>query len=296
MTQSSSPSISPNSISYASSGRSRAERIFIRTLENLTGRQKLLRRARRHLGPVPTHVSFWEEMVRLFGLKLNITKGALDLIPENGPLLLVSNHPFGILDGLFMGYILSATRPDFRILANDVFAVAPQITDIILPVSFDATADAVRTNLATRKTAIGYLNSGGAIGVFPGGTVSTSLRPFGLPADPGWRSFTAKLISKTDPTIVPIFFDGQNSRRFQVLSRVHSSLRLGLMINEFKRRIDDHVDLCIGTPLKLADLGDVADNGHAIMDALRARTYDLSGSRRDYGYEFEPIHKRNQRL
>ena len=116
--------LSPDKISYASSGQTRAGRAFIRTVENLTGRRTLLRRARKHLNPVETADNFWAEMAELFALDLQVIDGSLDLIPKEGPMVLVSNHPFGILDGLFMGYILSHTRPDFRILANDIFGVA----------------------------------------------------------------------------------------------------------------------------------------------------------------------------
>ena len=175
------------------------------------------------------------------------------------------------------------------------FSVSPQISDIILPISFGQTQAAVQMNLDTRRQAITYLNGGGAIGVFPGGTVSTSLRPFGLSADPGWRSFTAKLITKSNAKVVPIYFEGQNSRRFQILSRVHTNLRLGLLINEFYRRTDKPVKIRIGAPITVADLGAATRNGQVMMDELRTRTYALSGQMRDYGYEFEDIHRRDQK-
>lgn len=288
--------LSPDKISYASSGQSRPGRAFIRIVENMTGRRALLRRAERHPNPIEEAENFWAEMVSLFELRLNVMRGSLQDIPKDGPLVVVANHPYGILDGLFMGYILSQTRPSFRILANDIFGVAPQISDIILPISFDPTPDAMRMNLNTRKSAISYLKEGGAIGVFPGGTVSTSLRPFGLPSDPGWRSFTGKLILKSGATVVPIFFEGQNSRRFQICSRVHTNLRLSLLINEFYRRVEDEVRICVGTPISGAELADTAKNGRDLMDELRARTYLLdpvATQPRALGYEFEDIHRRD---
>ncbi len=287
--------ISPDKISYASSGKTRAGRAFIRTLENLTGRRAILKRAERHPRAIDEADNFWAEMVDLFSLELDVVRGSLENIPSEGPLVLVSNHPFGILDGLFMGYILSHTRPDFRIVAHKIFGVAPQISDIILPVSFDANPDAVKLNLNTRKVAVDYLRNGGAIGIFPGGTVSTSLKPFGTPADPGWRSFTAKMITKSGATVVPLYFDGHNSRLFQIASRLNSNLRLALLINEFHRRIEDQVQICIGDPIPPEDMSEVMSNGRTLMDALRAITYSLAPQSRaheEYGYEFEDIHRR----
>ena len=136
-----------------------------------------------------------------------------------------------------------------------------------------------------------------AIGIFPGGTVSTARRPFGQPSDPGWRSFTAKMITKSDATIVPIYYDGHNSRLFQVASHLSSNLRLALLINEFRRRIESQVRIGVGAPISVADLGDTVRNGHRMMDELRARTYAMSPNADRllaYGYEFEDIHKRDQ--
>jgi putative hemolysin len=45
--------------------------------------------------------------------------------------------------------------------------------------------------------------------------------------DPGWRGFTAKMIAKSDATVVPVFFEGPHSRLFQVASHLHYTLRMG---------------------------------------------------------------------
>jgi putative hemolysin len=70
-------------------------------------------------------------------------------------------------------------------------------------------------------------------GFFPGGTVSTAAKPFSKPVDPRWRCFSARMIGKSQATVVPIYFDGQASRLFQVASHLHNSLRRGLLIKEF---------------------------------------------------------------
>jgi len=89
-----------------------------------------------------------------------------------------------------------------------VFRKAEDLNRVILPVAFDETKEALRTNIETRRTALNYLNDGGIIGIFPGGTVSTSARAMGQPMDPQWRGFSGKLIRKSGATVVPIYFDG----------------------------------------------------------------------------------------
>ena len=281
-------------ISYAHSVKTRSGRTVVRLLENTTGRLRLIKRAKGYEDEVALGRDFWQVMVDRYGLSLDIVGGALSNIPSKGPVILIANHPYGILDGLMMGHILSQARGDFRILANSVFRKAEDLDRIVLPISFDETREGVQTNIATRKTALDYLGQGGAIGVFPGGTVSTAERPFGRPMDPMWRSFTARMIAKSNATVVPIYFDGHTSRLFQMASHLHSTLRLGLLIKEFKKRVDTPVRVVIGEPSGRDVLDPIAKDSKQMMDLLRKATYKLNPNpikSFDLGYEFEDRHR-----
>lgn len=267
---------------------------MIRLMENTTGRARLIRRAEGYEQDIAAGSEFWSVMVQRFGLTLDVVGGALSNIPAGGPLVLIANHPYGILDGLIMGHILCIARGDFRILAHRVFRRAEDLNNVILPISFDETREAVHQNLETRKTARSYLRGGGAIGVFPGGTVSTSARPFSHPMDPVWRGFTARMIGKSQAVVVPVFFDGHASRLFQVASHLHPTLRMGLLLKEFRRRVDTPVRVVIGKPLGRDILDPLSKDSKAMMDFLRKATYELSPTplkSYDYGYEFEDKHR-----
>ena len=281
-------------ISYAHSVKTRSGRTVVRLLENTTGRLRLIKRAKGYEDEVAQGRDFWQVMVDRYGLSLDLVGGALSNIPSEAPVILIANHPYGILDGLMMGHILSQARGDFRILANSVFRKAEDLNRIVLPISFDETREGVQTNIATRKTALDYLGQGGAIGVFPGGTVSTAERLFGRPMDPMWRSFTARMIAKSNATVVPIYFDGHTSRLFQIASHLHSTLRLGLLIKEFKKRVDTPVRVVIGEPIGRDVLNPIAKDSKQMMDFLRKATYELNPNpikSFDLGYEFEDRHR-----
>ncbi|MDO9638555.1 MAG: lysophospholipid acyltransferase family protein [Pseudotabrizicola sp.] len=282
-------------ISYASSASSRAGAALIRVLENATGRLSLIRRAAGYEHEVARGRSFWDVVPERYGLSLDVVGGAVTHIPATGPLVLIANHPYGILDGLMMGHLLDRVRGDFRIMANAVFCRAEALNRVVLPISFDETKDAVKLNLQTRAEALRYLGQGGAIGVFPGGTVSTSAKPFtSAPMDPGWRNFTAKMIARSDATVVPVYFDGHNSRLFQIASHVHSTLRLGLLIKEFRARMDEPVRVVIGQPVSADALAPLKGDPTRMMEFLRRATYDLSPRPlRSYaaGHEFEAKYK-----
>lgn len=283
-------------ISYASSAGSKGGSAVIRVMENATGRIKLIRKARGYDKDVAQGLDFWRVITERYKLKLNVVGGSLNTIPATGPLIVVANHPYGILDGLMMGRILSERRcGDFKILANSIFRNSPDLERVILPVSFDDTKDAARLNLATRKTALDYLAEGGAMGIFPGGTVSTSARPFSKPMDPRWRNFTAKMIAKSDAVVVPIFFEGTNSRAFQLASHLHSTLRMGLLVREFRARVGSDVRVVIGDPIPAAQLDAFKTDATTCMDFLRKATYELSPKPMPpnvFGHEFDAKYKR----
>jgi putative hemolysin len=275
-------------ISYAVGVRNRTGQLLVRSIENVTGRPSLIRRAEGYDAEVAAGANFWEVICRRYGIELDLPGAGLGVVPREGPMVMISNHPYGILDGLAMGRILSEARGDFRIIANNVFRKADDINRIILPISFEGTKEAQRVNIETRREALGYLGRGGAIGVFPGGTVSTARKPFGQAMDPPWKTFTAKMIAKSKAAVVPVYFEGSNSRRFQIASHLHPTLRLALLINEFKTRVGGKVRAVIGAPLPADEIAARRGDSRALMDYLRESTYRLSPTPlKDYGYGYD---------
>ena len=114
-------------ISYSHSAETRPGRIMIRLMENTTGRLRLIKRAKGYDSEVASGRSFWDVIVERYGLSLDVVGGSLDNIPRDRAVILIANHPYGILDGLMMGHILAETRGDFRILAHQVFGKAGEV-------------------------------------------------------------------------------------------------------------------------------------------------------------------------
>jgi putative hemolysin len=264
-------------ISYAHGARSRAGRVVVRGLEFAGGRVGLLRRAQGYDRAVAQGAIFWEEMAARYGLSLDVQSGTLEDIPTEGPLVIVANHPYGILDGLALSLVLSRRRGAFKVMANDVFLKSPELAEVVLPVSFDESREGQRVNLTMRRAALDWLKEGGAVGVFPAGAVSTPAKPFGKAWDAPWRGFTAKMIRGAGATVVPIHFDGANSRLFQLASHLHANLRLGLFIREFKARTDGPVRLSVGAPISAEEIAAFPGNQRELMEWLRLRTYAAGG-------------------
>jgi putative hemolysin len=277
-------------ISYSSSAKSKAGRAVIRSIENITGRISLIKKAKDYENEVAAGRDFWEVILEKYNIRLNILGGSLENIPKKGPVVVVANHPYGILDGLMLGYILSTTRTDFRILAHRVFKKAQDLDKVILPINFDETRDGMAQNIETRKKAISYLSTGGCVGIFPGGTVSTSVKPFGKAMDPSWRKFTARLIAKSKAQVVPIYFEGSNSRLFQIASHLHYNLRMALLIKEFRRRTNDKVSVVVGEAFADHRINEYKKSAEELMNFLRTETYKLSPEKTkgfDKGFDFD---------
>ncbi|MEM7710911.1 MAG: lysophospholipid acyltransferase family protein [Pseudomonadota bacterium] len=281
-------------ITYAGTARTRRGRLLIRGMETLSGRFGLLRRAKGYDDAVASGAIFWEEMARRYGLVPNIVRGTLDAIPADGPVVVVANHPYGICDGLVLSLILSRARRGhpaealgFKVVANDVFLRASDLADVILPVSFADTRAAQETNLAMRRDALAYLHLGGLVGIFPGGAVSTPAKPFGRPKDPYWRGFSAKLIRQSGATVVPIHFEGANSRLFHLASHLHETLRAGLLVREFKSRTDSPIRLSIGDAISPDQIAAHPGNQAELMAFLRKRTYAAGLDGDDLGFDWD---------
>ena len=261
--------------SYAAPEDPKLKRFLIRLIERMTGQPKLKRIYDAHRAePVPGE-SFWNSAVRRLDLKIDVNDDALAKLPRAGALVVVANHPFGVLDGIIICQLISRVRNDFRVLTNAVLNRAEEIKDHLLPVDFTETQEALETNLKSRAAAKHHLLAGGCLVVFPAGGVSTTPKIWDRNAtDAEWKNLTARLILQSKAEVVPVYFAGQNSRLFQVASHVSMTLRLSLLFKEVSDRIGTEVPVRIGDVISHTTLAGINDR-ERFMEYLRKETYKL---------------------
>ena len=263
--------------SYADPDDPILKKILIRSIEYLTGQPKLFKLYRSYQEKPERWKSFWDGCVNLLKLRINISNVDLDKIPETGPAIVVANHPFGVLDGLVLSWIVSQKRKDFKLLVHSLLLRAPETKGNLLPIDFTGDKQALLTNLDTRKKARKHISDGGCIIIFPSGTVSTTLKFYQKKSkafDCEWKKFTSRLIKQTDPNIIPINFPGTNSLAFQIFSHISLVLRSSLLFFEIKRRINSDVEVFVGESFKYSELEDNLSNDE-LADLLRTKTYLL---------------------
>jgi putative hemolysin len=256
---------------YAAPEDTAWRRTVIHGIEQLTGKPRLWRLYADYCR-APAAGDFFAEAVEQLSLRLAVDRRDLARIPREGPLVVVANHPFGVVDGIVLGHLLSQVRPDFRIMVNSVLYRLPALQPFLLPIDFAGTRAALATNLASRRRALADLAAGRAIAIFPGGTVSTAASPLGRAVDPAWKPFVGRLVQEGRASVVPVFFEGQNSRLFQWASGVSMTLRLSLLFHEVVNKMGHEVPLRIGAPIGFRELAHFQDR-RALTDHLRSLTY-----------------------
>ena len=253
-------------------------RLVVRCVERATGQRRLRAIYRAFRADGGTEDVFWNEILRRSDITLDFNRDALARIPREGALLVVANHPYGLVDGFSLCWLISQVRPDFKLLINSVLVQAPETRRHLLPLDFSCTKEAQETNIRSRAAARRHLSDGGALLVFPAGGISTAPDRLGRrPAMDGpWQSVAGQLAQRAECPVLPVYFEGQNSRLFQVVSHFSVTLRLALMAGEIRRRFGTRVGMTIGEVIAPDALAGFSDR-KALAAELCRRTYALGG-------------------
>jgi len=217
---------------------------------------------------------FAEAVIDELGIDWEPDIAAWERIPKTGPLVVVANHPFGGIEGMILMALLHRVRPDARVMANYLLGLLPELRSSLIQVDPFGGGDASRRNLAPMREAISWVKAGGVLGVFPAGEVSHLSLKRREVTDPAWSSTVARIVKRSGAAVLPMFFDGRNSRLFQSLGLVHPRLRTIMLPREMLKRQDTRIDMEIGRVIPHKQLARYEDSDE-MTAYLRLRTYLL---------------------
>lgn len=219
-------------------------------------------------------MKFIDDLVNELEINYEINDEELERIPDKGPFITVSNHPYGGIDGLLLIDVIAKRRNDFRVMANFLLNRIEPIRDYILPVNPFEKHKEAGSSLSGIKTALTHLKSGSPIGIFPAGEVSSYNDEWTHITDRQWQYSAVKFIKKAAVPVVPIYFQGTNSRIFHLLGMIHPVLRTIKLPSELFNKKNKLIKIRIGNPIPVKDQEEFTDT-FRYGRFLRAKTYSL---------------------
>ncbi|WP_346906978.1 1-acyl-sn-glycerol-3-phosphate acyltransferase [uncultured Roseibium sp.] len=210
-------------------------------------------------------------------LTLNMTTLGLERVPASGPVVLVSNHPTGIADGIALYDAIKPRRTDLAIFANrDAIRLNPRLADMIVPVEW---REGFKTREKTKETlriAANAFSSQRVVVLFPSGRLA--YWHDGKLTERPWMSSALALARKNNAPIIPIHMGGRNSGLFYFLARVSTELRDMTVFNELLNKKNAAFRVHFGKPIGPDALeGDLAE----LTERLRVHCAETLASEPD---------------
>ncbi len=236
-------------------------------------------------------IEFIDEIINVLEFKIDIDENELKRIPQNGPVIIVANHPFGGLDGMLLIKYISLIRPDMKVAGNFLFQKVEPISDYFIndyPLKSIET-DGGETNNKGSEEAANHLQNGGVLCLFPANDLST-YGTFDNITDQIWQISVIKFIKNANVPVLPVYFQGTNSRLFHLAAKIHPSLRQVRLPSELLSKKHKTIKMRIGTPIITADQ-DKFDDIYQFGRFLRAKTYGMESPlevKRLFSYNLKP--------
>ena len=166
-----------------------------------------------------------EAMLRLVSyFNLSIRVEGLEHIPENGKFVFVSNHPLGGLDGICLSAVIGKKyNCQIKYIVNDILYFIRPLQPVFVPVNKHGSQSRKSADLINEA-----FESNNQIVTFPAGLCSRKSNGKKI-EDPEWKKMFALKAVEYRRDIVPVYFEGRNSRFFYWLAFARK--KLGIKIN-----------------------------------------------------------------
>lgn len=225
---------------------------------------------------------FSDAVLEECGVSVDYIPEQLSRIPAEGGFITVSNHHFGSIDGMILSSLVGHRRPDFKILTTFLLAKIPSLKPCFLPVDNLSSSNQGRS-VAGIRMALEQISRGEGLGFFPAGEVATYQKKGRRSAvskkkvveDIPWADNIIKVIKKSKQPVVPIYFQGQNSKMFHFLGKIHPRLRTVRLIHEMFNKPGTTVKVRFGQPITPEEIAVFGNDIEALGKYLRNRTYAL---------------------
>ena len=219
---------------------------------------------------------FADHLLENMNITIDVSADQLENIPKEGGFVVVSNHPFGGIEGVMLLSAIAKVRPDFKIMANFILSHIPNLKECFFAVNPFENNPEWKSSVSGIKGAIQHIAAGNGLGVFPAGEVSR-YHGHDFPEDLPWSTSIARIIKNAGVPVIPVFWEGQNSKLFYALDKIHTMLGTARLTRELANKHDTCFNQQIGKPIMPAEVA-LYENPKELAAYLRSRSYALEAN------------------
>ena len=233
-------------------------------------------RCKQYQGP-----DFSAHILKDAGISWDLHSGQFNYIPQDGPFIVIANHPIGSADGMILNAVIGTMRTDFKIMANFLLTMIPSLKESFIGVNPFSDGLSSRSSLAGLREAKAHLSAGGSLGLFPAGEVSTYQRAKNRTSlkrhvveDIPWPDSIVKFIRNANVPVIPVYFEASNSEWFHLVGRIHPVLRTANLANELFNKKGKTIPMRIGKAIMPNEMAEYQDT-RQLGSYLRSRVYAM---------------------
>lgn len=194
----------------------------------------------------------------------------------SGPFVVISNHPYGSIDGIILVDMFARIRQDFKVMVNNFLGRIRTLENNFICVTPTGTQRQAPTKESIQgiKEAVAHIRSGHPIGIFPAGAVSDLSIRDRCVRDRQWQEPVVRLIQKMKVPVVPVHFLDGNSKFYYSLGLIDWKVRLLRLPSEVFNKRNKPVRIALGeiiTPEQMAEYKTVED----LRTFLRNSVYNI---------------------
>jgi putative hemolysin len=228
----------------------------------------------RDLPPCETD-DFARTLLAAMDVKVELSGEPRETIPLSGPLIVIANHPYGMVEGMALGALLSGLRRDVTVMVLHLLAAIPEYKERLIFV------DPRQSRKQRMQGARGWLQSlqwladGGVLAVFPAGRVARFDWRRMAVVDRPWSPHIASLARRTKTPVLPVYFRGRNGWLFQLAGMISPSLQEAFLMRELTNKRGHTLKAVLGRVIPATELAAFSSDAEAVA-FLRAETEALA--------------------
>ena len=219
---------------------------------------------------------FADHLLENMGITIDVSPEQLENIPKEGGFVLVSNHPFGGIEGVMLLSAIAKVRPDFKVMANFILSHIPNLKECFFAVNPFEKNPEWKSSVGGIKGAIQHIAEGNGLGVFPAGEVSR-YHGHDYPEDLPWAISIARIIKNANVPVIPVFWEGRNSKLFYAVDKIHPMMGTARLTKELINKHDTCFNLQIGKQILPSEIK-LYENPKDLAAYLRSRSYALEAN------------------